>query len=73
MNDIEKLKQENAALRDYVTRVIKWLDDFGMHAPIQFGGEGELWEEGFALLGRPRSLPYELESSSDDRKATGSQ
>ena len=40
--EIKKLKEQNGKLKDACTAAYNWLDRFGQHAPITFGGEAEL-------------------------------
>ena len=46
---------ENETIRellDYIARAKQWFDDFGAHAPIQFGGEAQMYEEASDLLAK---------------------
>ena len=43
--EIDNLRQQNAQLLEACKAALNWLNEFGEHAPVMFGGEGELAEQ----------------------------
>jgi hypothetical protein len=50
--ELARLRGERAELLSACQAAYEWLDKFGAHAPIQFGGEAELSEQLCAALER---------------------